>query len=164
MAPKKYQVQLSAEELRELNELIRWGRLNARQHTRALVLLKADEGLSDSQITAVVQVSRPTVERIRRRFAEGGLERALNEAPRPGQRRRLDAQAEAILITTADSQAPDGHDHWAVRLLADRLVELGVVESISPETVRLALNKCHREQSKPVAAIRRPPQRDSGWE
>jgi hypothetical protein len=90
---------------------------------------------------AAMNVSRPCVERIRKRFVEGGMERALNEDPRPGQRRKLDGRGEAQLIATACSQAPEGHDHWTVRLLAGRLVELGVVENISHETVRLTLKK-----------------------
>ena len=108
---------------------------------RALILLKADEGLSDPQIMDAVNVSRPTVERIRKRFVEGGLERALNEDPRPGQRRKLDGRAEAQLIAVACSRAPEGHDHWTLRLLADKLVQLEVVESISYETVRRTLKK-----------------------
>jgi len=87
-----------------------------------MILLKANEGLSDPQIMAAVGVSRPTVERIRKRYVEGGLEKALNEDPRPGQKRKLDGRGEAFLIATACSEAPEGHDHWALRLLADRLV------------------------------------------
>jgi hypothetical protein len=90
---------------------------------------------------AAVQVSRPCVERLRKRFVEGGLARALNEDPRPGQKRKLDGRGEAVLLALACSQAPAGHDHWTLRLLADRLVELGVVESISHEAVRSALKK-----------------------
>jgi transposase len=112
-----------------------------RKFKRAMILLKANEGLSDPQIMAALDVSRPTVERIRKRFVLGGLDKALEEDPRPGQRRKLDGRSEAILVATACSQAPEGHDHWTVRLLAGKLVELGVVESISHETVRLTLKK-----------------------
>jgi len=141
MPQKKYLIDLSADERQTLKEMTRKGTLKARQFKRAMILLKADEGMSDPQIMAAIDVSRPTVERIRKRFVEGGAERALNEDPRPGQRRRLDGHGEAILIATACSQAPEGHDHWAMRLLADKLVELGVVESISHETVRTTLKK-----------------------
>lgn len=141
MPRKKYHVNLSDEERAELHELTRKGELKARKMKRALILLKADEGLSDPQIMAAINVSRPTVERIRKRFVEGGLERALNEDPRPGQKRKLDGRGEAQLIAVACSQAPDGHDHWALRLLADKLVQLEVVESISYETVRRTLKK-----------------------
>jgi len=141
MPRKKYLINLSAEERQQLTELTRKGSIKARQFKRAMILLKADEGLTDAQIMAALNVSRPCVERIRKRFVEGGLERALNEDPRPGQRRKLDGRGEAQLIAIACSQAPEGHAHWTMRLLASRLVELGVVESISPETVRLTLKK-----------------------
>ena len=141
MPRKKYLINLSDSERHELLELTHKGELKARKMKRALILLKADEGLSDPQIMAAINVSRPTVERIRKRFVEGGLERALNEDPRPGQRRKLDGRAEAQLIAVACSQAPDGHDHWTLRLLADKLVQLELVESISYETVRRTLKK-----------------------
>ena len=141
MPRKKHLINLSVEEQQQLTELTRKGSVKARQFKRAIILLKANEGLTDAQIMAAINVSRPCVERIRKRFVEGGLERALNEDPRPGQRRKLDGRGEAQLIATACSQAPEGHDHWTMRLLAGRLVELGVVESISHETVRLTLKK-----------------------
>ena len=112
MPRKKYLINLSDEERNELLELIRKGKLKARKMKRALILLKADEGLSDPQIMAAINVSRPTVERIRKRFVEGGLERALNEDPRPGQKRKLNGRGEAQLIAVACSQAPDGHEHY----------------------------------------------------
>lgn len=141
MPNKMYFVNLTDEERQSLQGMTQRGSLKARQFKRAMILLKADEGLTDPQIVAAINVSRPTVERIRKRFVEGGLEKALNEDPRPGQRRKLDGRGEAILIATACSQAPEGHDHWAMRLLAGKLVELGVVESISYETVRTTLKK-----------------------
>jgi transposase len=141
MPRKKYHINLSAEERQQLSDLTSKGTVKARKLKRAMILLKADEGLKDAQIMAAINVSRPCVERIRKRFVEGGLERALNEDPRPGQRRKLDGRGEAQLIATACSQAPQGHEHWTMRLLADKLVELKVVESISHETVRLTLKK-----------------------
>jgi len=72
---------------------------------------------------------------------EDGIERALEEDPRPGQKRKLDGRAEAVLIATACSEAPDGHEHWTLRLLAGKLVQLQVVEAISHETVRRTLKK-----------------------
>ena len=91
-----------------------------------MILLKADEGLSDPQIMAALNVSRPCVERIRKRFVADGIERALNEDPRPGQKRKLDGRAEATLIATACTEAPEGHEHWTLRLLAGKLVQLGL--------------------------------------
>jgi transposase len=78
---------------------------------------------------------------LRKRFVEGGLEHSLNEDPRPGQKRKLDGRGEAQLLATACSDVPEGHEHWTMRLLAGKLVELGIVESISHETVRLTLKK-----------------------
>ena len=106
-----------------------------------MILLKADEGLSDPQIMAALNVSRPCVERIRKRFVVDGLERALNEDPRPGQKRKLDGRAEATLIATACTDAPEGHAHWTLRLLAGKLVQLSVVEAVSYETVRRTLKE-----------------------
>jgi len=141
MTLKIYIVKLSEEERQALLDLTRKGEVKARMMKRAMILLKADEGLTDPEIMAALNVSRPTVERIRKRFVKGGLEKALQEDPRPGQRRRLDGRGEAQLIAIACSDAPSGHEHWTLRLLAGKLVELGVVEGISHETVRRTLKK-----------------------
>jgi transposase len=141
MPRKKYLINLSDEERASLVEMTRKGTLKARKFKRAMILLKADEGLSDPQIMAALNVSRPCVERIRKRFVADGMERALNEDPRPGQKRKLDGRAEAMLIATACTEAPEGHEHWTLRLLAGRLVQLQVVDSISYETVRRTLKK-----------------------
>jgi len=143
MPRKKYIVTLSKEESEQLREMTRKGELKARKFKRAMILLKANEGLSDPQIMAAVDVSRPTVERIRKGYVLGGLEKALNEDPRPGQKRKLDGREEAQLIAIACTQPPAGHDHWTMRLLAGKLVELEIVESISHETVRQTLKKTH---------------------
>jgi transposase len=136
-----YFINLSDEERQALLEMTRKGEIKARKFKRAMILLKADEGLSDPQIMAALNVSRPCVERIRKRFVAYGMERALNEDPHPGQRRKLDGRAEATLIATACSDAPEGHEHWTLRLLAGKLVQLGVVDTISHETVRRTLKK-----------------------
>jgi transposase len=141
MPAKKYIVELTTEERQELHELTSKGQVRARKMKRAQVLLKADAGLKDEEIMAALSVSRTMVERTRKRFVEGGLKKALNEDPRPGAKRKLDGRAEAYLIALTCSEPPDDHDHWALRLLADRLVEEGVVESISHEAVRQALKK-----------------------
>ena len=141
MPRKKYLINLSDEERTSLAEMTRKGTLKARKFKRAMILLKANEGLSDPQIMSALDVSRPCVERIRKRFVLGGLEKALNEDPRPGQKRKLDGRAEATLIATACSQVPEGHEHWTLRLLAGKMVELEVVDSISYETIRRTLKK-----------------------
>ena len=134
MPRKKYHVNISDEERDTLLDITGKGEIKVRKYKRAMILLKADEGLTDAQITAAIDTSRPTVERIRKRFVEGGLEKALNEDPRPGQRRKLNGREEAILIATACSEAPEGYDHWTMRLLAGKLVELGVVEKLCPKS------------------------------
>ena len=88
-----------------------------------------------------LDVAERTVFRIKRRFAEDGLDGALRDRTQPHRYRKLDARGEAHLIALACCPAPEGHDHWNLRLLADRMVELGVVESLSHETVRLHLTK-----------------------
>lgn len=141
MPKKLYQINLNAEERQTLLEMTRKGKIKARQMKRAMILLKANEGFSDPQIMSALNVSRPCVERIRKRFVLGGLQKAINEDPRPGQRRKLDGRGEATLIATACSQVPEGHEHWTLRLLAGKMVELAVVDTISYETIRRTLKK-----------------------
>jgi transposase len=141
MPAKKYVVKLDPSERELLLEMTRKGEIGARKMKRAQILLKADEGWKDADIIEALDTSRSTVERTRKRLVEGGLDKALNEDPRPGQRTRLDGRAEAHLVALACSDAPGGREHWPLRLLADKLVELGVVEKISHETVRQVLKK-----------------------
>ena len=141
MPAKKYIVTLTNEERQELLALTRAGKISARKMKRAQILLKANENWKDKDIIAALNTSRSTVERIRKRYVEGGLEKALNEEPRPGAKRKLDGRAEAYLIALACSDPPDDSDHWALRLLADELIEVGLVESISHEAVRQYLKK-----------------------
>ena len=141
MPAKKYIVELRDEERQELLRLTKAGELSVRKMKRAQILLKVDENWKDQEIVAALNVSRPTVERTRKRYVEGGLEKGLNEDPRPGARKKLDGRAEAHLIALACSDGPEDSDHWALRALADELVELGFVESISHETVRQYLKK-----------------------
>ena len=141
MPAKLYRVDLNDDERTELLGLIRKGKPSARQVTRSRILLKADEGLKDAEIASVLNTSHSTVERTRKRFVEGGLPKALNEDPRLGRAAKLTGRAEAYLIAIACSEAPQGHDHWTLRLLADKVVELGFAESFSHEAVRKRLKK-----------------------
>jgi len=141
MPAKKYLVKLESDERTQLLDMTSKGAIGARKMKRAQILLKADEGWKDEHIIQALNTSRSTVERTRKRFVEGGLDKALNEDPRPGQRTKLDGLAEAHLVALTCSEAPGGRDHWPLRLLADKLVELGVVESISHEAVRQAMKK-----------------------
>ena len=141
MANKIYVVDLTEEERTFLLGFINQGTKSARKLKRAHILLLAHEGKTDREIAEALHTSTPTVQRTRRRFVEGGLDRALNEDPRPGARKKLDERGEAILETLAKSEPPEGRKRWTLQLLADRLVELKVVESISHETVRQVLKK-----------------------
>ena len=141
MPAKKYRVDLTLAEREQLHALVSKGKVSARKAIRARILLKADQGLIDEQIVAALDVSMATAGRVRQRFVEVGLEAALVDKPRPGQARRLNGKQEAHLIALACSEAPQGSATWTLRLLAGMVVELGFVESISPETVRKVLKK-----------------------
>jgi len=145
---KRYVVRLEAAERARLERLVSVGRGAAAKLTRARVLLQADEsagglGWTDVRIAAGLGVTPQTVENLRRRFVEAGLEAALvrKKQCRPSRERRLDGAGEAQLAALCCSKAPNGRRRWTLRLLADRLVELKVVDSISYETVRRTLKK-----------------------
>ena len=140
MPKKKYCVNLSAEERMTLKQLLRCGKAGTRKLTRARMLLKADEGLSDEEIATALAVGTATVRRMRQRFVEEHL-RVLDEYVRPGAQRKLSAKQEAHLIAVACTPAPEGHTRWTLRLLAEKVVEMGFVASISHETVRQLLKK-----------------------
>ena len=117
------------------------GKVSARKLTRAHILLQANAGVSDKAIAAALHIGIATVERIRKRFVEEGLDAALSERPRPGGQRKLEGKQEAFLIALACSTPPEGRQCWTMQLLADRLVAVQVVEAISDETVRRTLKK-----------------------
>lgn len=143
---KRFFVRLSPEERKKLQSLISKGRGAARILTRARILLKADCGergpaWSDKQISHALDVCPITVQRVRRSFVEQGLHSALTRRsvlPRP---RRFDDDQEARLIALANSSPPVGRTRWSLRLLAEKLVELGYVETISHETIRQTLKR-----------------------
>jgi len=141
MPKKRFIVDLSMSEREELLALTSKGTVRARKMKRAQILLKAADGWTDAAILKALNVSRPCVERLRKRFVVGGLQRALNDDPRPGQKRKLDGKQEARLIAEACSTPPAGHARWTLRLLADRVVSLGFTGKISHETVRQVLKK-----------------------
>lgn len=141
MAHVKYVVDLSEEEEQRLRKIISRGKVSARRAARARMLLKANEGLSDEQVAAALEVGSATVGRIRQRFVEEGLELALKDKPRPGQPRKLNGKQEAHLIAVACSDPPEGRARWTLRVLAGKVVELGFSESICHETVRQILKK-----------------------
>ena len=141
MVREKYGVRLTAEQRNQLQHLVRAGKGTARVTVRARILLKTDEGWSAPQVAQALDVAEGTVFRIKRRFAEEGLEGVLQDRPQARRYRKLDDRGEAHLIALACSEPPEGHDHWTLRLLAGQVVELGLAPSLSRETVRLHLKK-----------------------
>ena len=152
--PKKYIVDLTEAERETLRKLVKTGKHAAYKINHARILLKADTNqtsgsLTDIEIASFLELSRPTVERVRKRFVEEGLESALSYRPGRGRKTRcLDGKGEAKLVTLACSEPPEGKAKWTIRLLADKMVELNYVESISPETVRRTLKKTSLNHGK----------------
>ena len=144
---KKYVVELTKEERRSLRQLVSSGKATARKLTHARILLKADSTAAgpdwpDSKISQALAAGTATVERVRKRLVEEGLEAALNgHKPNRHYERRLDGDGEAHLIALTCSKAPKGYQRWTLQLLADRMVGLGYVDTISYETVRRVLKK-----------------------
>lgn len=147
MPAKKYKVTLTTEERQALTEMVNKGKTAARKITRARILLLADENRAerawtDARIADALSISSRTVERIRQTCVEQGIEAALNhKRPRRTRPKTLDGAAEARLVQLACSEAPDGRERWTMQLLADKLIELEIVETISDETVRTTLKK-----------------------
>lgn len=156
----RYIVRLTADERTELANLIHTGKRAAATILHARILLKADAGAGgsggdDGQIAKAVECGASTVYRVRQAFVEQGLAAALfRKQPTGRQYRKLDGAQEAPLIALACGAPPEGRNHWTLRLLADRLVELAVVESISPECVRMTLKK--RTQAVVTEAVGNP--------
>lgn len=160
---KRYHVTLTDDERAQLQDLIRKGKAAAHLQTHARILLKAERasegpGWTDEQISTVLEVSRSTVERVRRSLVEGGLDAALyrrsSSTSRP---RKLDGVQEAHLVALACSTPPDGRLRWTLHLLADKLVELDIVESIAPETVRQTLKKTTSNPGRSSSGVSHPP-------
>lgn len=141
---KKYRVTLTEEERQSLEHLISRGKGAARKLLHARILLKADEtiGWGDEKISEALDVSLSTIGRVRQRFVEEGVEAALErKAPNRVYQRRLDGEQEAHLVALVCSPPPDDQGRWTLKLLADKMVELDYVESVSKETVRQTLKK-----------------------
>src|ERR1700704_1509990 len=135
----RYRVELSQAERFELTAMLSKGKRAARKLKRAQILLAADAGRSDEEIARTVAVGGSTVYRIKRRFVEGNLERALSEEPRPGADRKLTVKEEALLVATACASPPEGRARWTLDLLAGAMVKLTEHKSLSHETVRRRL-------------------------
>ena len=141
MVRDKYAVRLTPEQREELQHLIRVGKSPARVTARARILLKSDDGWSAPQVAGALDVALGTVYRIKQRFTEEGLDGALWDRRQAHRHRKLDDRGEAHLIALACSEPPKGHSHWTLRLLAGKVVELGLASSMSHEGVRRRLKK-----------------------
>ena len=138
---KQYIINLTENEREELIRLTTTGRHDARKVMHARILLKATEGLIDERIAKHLDINVRTVERVRKRCALEGVSAALSPKKRPPRTPQFDGEVEALLVQLACSEAPTGRRRWTLRLLADKLVELEIVDSISHETVRQHLKK-----------------------
>jgi transposase len=134
-------IELTDEERAEVEGFIRRGKANARNVTRAHVLLKSADGWSRKQLVETFGVSEATVGNVRKRYREGGVEGVVKDKVQSKRRRALSGAEEALVVAMACSPVPDGHDHWTLRMLRDQLVELEVVESISAATIHRLLKK-----------------------
>lgn len=138
----KHIVTLTDFERSTVRRLITSGKGAARRLIHARILLKADQGLPDQTIAEEVEVGHATIERVRRRFVEGGLEAALDpRRPEKPRAHKIDGEVEAHLIAVACSAPPAGRARWTLRLLADKIVELEYLPAVSHETVRQSLKK-----------------------
>lgn len=137
----KYRVTLTDDEEEILEALLRKGKSAARKQTRARILLKSAAGCKDAAIMDALAISATMIFNTRQKCVEEGVEAALQDRPRPGKLPKLNDKQCAHVIATACTPAPTGHDHWTLRLLADKVVQLGYADSFSHETVRRLLKK-----------------------
>ena len=135
----RYRVELSEVERGELRAMLSGGKHAARKLKRAQILLAADAGVADETVATSLDVGVSTVSRVKRRFVGGGVERALDEEPRPGAARKLTGKEEALLVATACASPPEGRARWTLELLAGEMVRLTAHASLSRETVRRRL-------------------------
>jgi len=146
--PTEYVVKLTDEQNSELLSLVNKGECNARVIKRANILLLSAQGKIALEIAKDLNTSDQTVYNIRRRFAQEGLDAALYDKPRKGVDKLLQFEQEAYIIALACSDPPDGRERWTIRLLTDKVVQLGIVDEISRETVRRTLKKTNLSRGK----------------
>ena len=154
MRKQKYPVKLTKGQRRQLLDIVRTGTRSARVINHARILLMAERGLTTKQVAEALSLTAMCVYDVRSRFQTDGLA-CLSDRPRPGRPRILDGKAEARLTAIACSEPPKGHNHWTVRLLADRLVTLEVVDSISHKTVWETLKKTTSSRGKSTSGVLR---------
>ena len=141
MMAKRYRVTLSADERDRLERLSRQRTASVRMVRRAQALLQAADGKTDEVIAEQLRMGVATLERLRRRFVEEGLEASLRERPRPGARPKLGPKEQAFVVALACTKPPEGRHRWTMQMLADRLVELEMVPDITDEAIRLLLKR-----------------------
>ncbi len=140
---KRYVVNLTRDERASLEDIAKRQRVSALKRRRALILLRADDDLTDGEIAEELEVGRATVERVRRRCVEHGIAAALDRKPQenPSRPRKFDGASEAKLVQIACCAPPEGRARWTLSLLGERLVELKVFESVSKSSVQRTLKK-----------------------
>jgi transposase len=141
-------VRLTEEQRADLTRRLEHEALTRRQRRRLEILVLADQGQTDKEIVQATGASDSTVERIRQRFASAGLEAALSDKPRSGAPPKLDGKQQAAIVALACSDAPTGRAKWSARVLANRAIEMEIVESISESTVRRLLKKTRSSRGK----------------
>jgi putative transposase len=138
---KRYRVTLSEDERERVERLSRQRTASVRMVRRAQALLLAADGKTDEVIAEQLRMGVATLERLRRRFVEEGLEASLRERPRPGARPKLGPKEQAFVVALACTKPPEGRHRWTMQMLADRLVELELVPDITDEAIRLLLKR-----------------------
>src|SRR3990172_9687376 len=149
MSQKQFRVKLSEQERQQFQKIVRSGKEKARKITRGRILLLADgpDGKTDPEISDALNVCLATIFNIRRRYCQEGLERAIGEGARSGQPPKFKGRAAAKITAIACSTPPDGQAKWSLRLLADRIVELKIVDSISHQSVSNILKKTNSSRT-----------------
>ena len=143
----QHPVQLKSAERTSLTALLSKGTERARKLTRCRILLLSDEGKTDTAVMEALQVARNTVRQVRHRYIRAGVDAAINERPRPGARIKFTGAQKAKITALACSKPPAGRSRWSLRLLADTLVELDIVDDISYKTVERTLKKTNSSRT-----------------
>jgi putative transposase len=146
-------VNLTEDDREYLNQFIRRGKAPARSLTRARILLMADEGYCNKEIVEVLKTTRPTVNRIRKRYFQDGLDSAINDKPRSGAPPKIDGRIEAQVTLLACSEPPEGRSSWTLQLLADKLVELEAIDSISTMSIQRILKKVKPNRGRRLGGV-----------
>lgn len=149
MSQKQFRIDLNEQERQKLQKVVRSGKDKARKITRCRILLLADakSGKTDQEISDALNVCLATIFNVRRRYCQEGLERAMGEGARSGQPPKFKGKAAAKITAIACSAPPEGQARWSLRLLADRIVELNIVESISHQSVSNILKKTNSNRT-----------------